>query len=227
MQKPKNFGQAVISNTATSIYTAPTSGIIADLVTNIYISNVTMIEPSKAPTVTMTGSGGSTSYTYSIVAKDKWGQQTYAGPPTTITNGNATLSASNYNAISWSAVPDAATYDILKGVSGNTAISTGNTGTSFNDVGGSTSAYTLPAMNLSGQTIYANVYVVQSGNSFGQESQIIARGIEIDTGQSIDLTINQVLDPGDSIYALAYVGLNGDNSGANLAVINLNGVEFS
>lgn len=99
----------------------------------------------SAPTVTPVGTPGSTTYTYYVVARDRNGNRSLISPATTITNGNATLNATNYNAISWPAVPGAVSYDVLKG---NTSTLLANvTGTSVNDTGQVTSAYTPPVRN--------------------------------------------------------------------------------
>lgn len=99
-----------------------------------------------APTITPTGTAGTTTYTYYIVATDRNGNKTLASAAGTTTTGNATLSATNYNAISWTSVPGAVSYDVLKGT---TAISLALavTGTSVNDTGQATSAYTAPTRN--------------------------------------------------------------------------------
>jgi hypothetical protein len=85
----------------------------------------------SAPTVTPMGTTGSTTYQYQIVALDGLGGYTAASPVTTITNGNATLSSTNYNAISWPAVPGAVGYAVYRG---NTIVYIGPD-TTFNDTG--------------------------------------------------------------------------------------------
>jgi hypothetical protein len=103
------------------------------------------------PTVTPTGGTGATSYSYYIVALDKAGNRTTPGTVRTIANGVASLSGSQFNAISWTVVPGADSYDILKT---NTATKLTNfsatkaSGTeTFNDTGTSTSAYTVATRN--------------------------------------------------------------------------------
>src|SRR5207302_1338075 len=72
------------------------------------------------------------------------GSQSLTSASTQITTGYATLSGVNYNRISWTAVPGAASYDVVR-VSGGSPTSyslLGNTaGTSLNDIGQSTSSY--------------------------------------------------------------------------------------
>ncbi len=106
-----------------------------------------LVTPST-PVVTPVGTAGTTSYTYYVVATDRAGNKTLVSPVGTTATGNATLSGTNYNAITWSAVTGAATYDVLKGDTAH-SIATGISATSFNDIGGSTSAYTAPTRNFS------------------------------------------------------------------------------
>ncbi len=90
-------------------------------------------------TVTPTGSTGSTAYSYRVSAFNSVGE-TLACVSVRITNGNATLSSSNYNALAWTAVANATGYVIYgrKGVAdnglGETKMSTVTTN-SYNDQG--------------------------------------------------------------------------------------------
>jgi hypothetical protein len=99
-----------------------------------------------APAVTNVGATGSSSYSYYVVAKDAQGFQTLVSPVGSTATGNATLSSTNYNKITWSTVAGAVSYDILKGDTGH-SIALGVTGTTFNDTGQATSAYTAPTRN--------------------------------------------------------------------------------
>lgn len=75
------------------------------------ITEYTDLATPGTPTVTPTGTTGSTAYSYRISALNDVGE-TLAGVAGTTSTGNATLSASNYNAISWSAVAGATRYNI-------------------------------------------------------------------------------------------------------------------
>jgi hypothetical protein len=82
--------------------------------------------PAAAPTVTPAGTTGSTSYSYALCYLDGKGGYTAGGPVATITNGNATLSAVNYNAISWPAPPSGVVFvAVLRTASGGTPSTTG------------------------------------------------------------------------------------------------------
>ena len=65
--------------------------------------NISQVPTPRAPNVGVNGTAGTTSYTYSVVAY--YGSSNTPGSPTTVVgNGNAALSSTNYNRISWSPV---------------------------------------------------------------------------------------------------------------------------
>jgi hypothetical protein len=112
----------------------------------------TMPTPA-APTVTPAGTAGTKTYYYQVVARNANGRTAgYAGTPPgsgvgSTATGNATLTTTNYNAVSWAAVAGAASYDVLKW-SGTAWVLLANVaGTSLNDTGQATSAYTVPTAN--------------------------------------------------------------------------------
>lgn len=102
----------------------------------------TLATPS-APTVTPTGTAGTTTYQYQIVALDGKGGCTAASAAGVTTTGNATLSATNYNALSWTAVSGATAYAVYGRVSGTMQLLAIVSGTSWNDKG--TAAITPPS----------------------------------------------------------------------------------
>lgn len=148
------------------------------------------LENIAPPTVTVVGTAGTTSYTYYVVATDRNGGKTQVSGSTTITTGNATLSSTNYNNISWSAIAGAVSYDILK-TNTSTSLATGVTGTSFNDTGQATASYTPPNINTTANTIidgqlgigtttpYQNKYAT-FGNG-GQTPNAGATGLYVDS----------------------------------------------
>lgn len=105
---------------------------------------------SPAPTATVNGTAGTTSYTYKVFAYTSNGD----GIPvatTAVTTGNATLSSTNSITITWTAQTGAAGYGIERSASGGTPSSTGllqrvPAGTlSFTDTGLAATAYTESA----------------------------------------------------------------------------------
>lgn len=98
-----------------------------------------------APAVTVTGTAGTTTYTYFVVAEDRSGRRTLASTGGSTATGNATLSSTDYNTVSWTAVPGAVRYHVLKGDTDTLLGST--TGTSLDDTGQTASAFTAPTRN--------------------------------------------------------------------------------
>jgi hypothetical protein len=111
------------------------------------------ITTPAAPVVTPTGTAGSTTYQYRIVATTYDGRDSINSATGQTTTGNATLSVTNYNALSWSAVTAAASYKVLKFVTGTWQLLAGGmTGTTYSDNGSATpSAYTLILVNPGGE----------------------------------------------------------------------------
>ena len=130
------------------------------------------------PTIANKGTTGATTYTYIVVAKSgvgrSFGSVASAGGTTNL--GNATLSATNYNVVSWVPVSNAASYDIYKSVGGTTgkiatlvqtidakglqnglATSANPTYLTVNDTGLVGDGTTAPTINTSG-TFQAAVY---------------------------------------------------------------------
>lgn len=100
------------------------------------ITTYSSLSTPGTPTVTPTGTTGSTSYSYRISAFNAVGE-TLAGTAGTTATGNATLTTTNYNAISWTAVGSAVGYNIWGRKStgfGESYLATVYTN-SFNDTG--------------------------------------------------------------------------------------------
>ncbi len=93
------------------------------------------------PTVTPSPAGGSTSYSYEIAAINGNGQTTAASSAGSTTTGPATLTATTFNIISWTAVSGAFGYNIYRtadgqsGQSANVGLIGTSYGNSFNDIG--------------------------------------------------------------------------------------------
>jgi hypothetical protein len=129
------------------------------------------ITTPSAPVVTPTGTTGATTYQYRIVAVTYDGRDSINSVTGQTTTGNATLSVTNYNALSWSTVTAAASYKVLKFVAGSWQLLAGNiVGTTYSDNGSATpSAYTLIVVNpggeISGTTLTAATVQANAGTS--------------------------------------------------------------
>jgi hypothetical protein len=113
----------------------------------------TAIATPSAPVVTVQGTTGSTTYQYQIVATTYDGRDSIPSATGQTTTGNATLTSSNYNALSWSAVTAAASYKVLRFSSGAWKLLAGGiTATTYNDTGSaSPSTYTVSTSNPGGE----------------------------------------------------------------------------
>jgi len=85
---------------------------------------------------------------YTVVANFVGGS--LPSTPLTVRNGPVTLSSSSFVALQWTPVSGATSYDVLKtttpgATSGSIALTTGITATTYNDIGGSLSSYSLAA----------------------------------------------------------------------------------
>ncbi|MCU1270994.1 MAG: hypothetical protein JWN74_2288 [Acidobacteriaceae bacterium] len=126
-------------------------------------SNTGVANPITAPTLTTTGSAGSTAYSYCVVAN--LSGNTTCSPAARIATGNATLTSSNYINLSWTAVPSASSYDVYRVISGGTPATVGKltTGdcpavasTSCHDKGETANGSIAPNVSTSGQTVAAS-----------------------------------------------------------------------
>jgi hypothetical protein len=126
---------------------------------------VSPLTAPPAPQVIPKGQGGSTNWAYKVVAV-LGSTSSEASSPTAISNGNATLSSSNYNQITWSAVTGAASYDIYRTTAGGTPSSTGKianvTALALNDTGRAGDATIAPTTNTTG--VVTAVSVIDRNN---------------------------------------------------------------
>jgi hypothetical protein len=117
-----------------------------------------------APTVTPTGTAGAATWSYKIVAVQPDGSTTAASGAGTTTTGNATLTGSNYNANSWSAVSGAYYYDVYRTTVGTSPSTTGKIArvtlaTSYNDTGAAGDGTTAPTTNATGNITAAGKFI--------------------------------------------------------------------
>jgi len=101
-------------------------------------------------TVTPTGTAGTTTYGYRVTAISS-DNETIACTEVKATTGNATLTAINYNALSWTAVTGASSYAIYRTTGGTTQglIGTATT-TTFNDTGLAGDGESVPIEDTTG-----------------------------------------------------------------------------
>ena len=118
-------------------------------VTAVNVPGLAKVVSAAAPTVTPTGTAGTTTNKYQIVGVDAFGDSLPSATGTSTTS-NATLSGTNYDAVSWTAIPGATAVRVLFQPGGTgpfllLATLAGNA-TSYNNTGAATSTYaTAPA----------------------------------------------------------------------------------
>lgn len=105
-----------------------------------------LINTPGAPTVAVIGVAGAATYTYALVAKQANGNSTVAGATGTTSTGNATLSSTNLNRLTWTAVDNATSYDVYRTVGGAATGKIGNVATTtIDDTGLTADGTTAPA----------------------------------------------------------------------------------
>ena len=126
-----------------------------------HLRELPALSDPSAPTVTPQGAAGSTTYTYKVVAMHRHGQTAASSAGSTAT-GNATLSTSNYNSVTWTAVTGATAYRIYRTVAGGTSpTTTGQVAvvgavTQFDDTGIAGDSSTAPTANTTGGRFWSS-----------------------------------------------------------------------
>ena len=188
-----NIPESAVTNLTTDLAAKATNSAVVHLAgTETITGNKTISDKTltmlslaaPAPTVTVFGTAGTTPYTYYLVVNDANGNKSDPGPGHSTTSGNATLNATNYNAITWAAVPGAVSYDVLAGDTAH-SIATGVTGTSLNDTGLTRLAYATPVNGTA--TLYLDTI---TGNNVAS-----ALTIQAGSNQSLNLVSNSSNTP--------------------------------
>ena len=115
----------VMNSTGVSILNVNTSSSSVNLDQLLPPGTVTTVSPPVISSLTTSGTAQTTSYTYEVVAAVTNGAITNPSSTDTITTGNAILSATNYNIITWGAVTGVTNYYVYRTASGGTPSSTG------------------------------------------------------------------------------------------------------
>lgn len=117
------------------------------------MEELSLVTPG-APNVSPQGSVGATTITYKITAYNDAGESD-ASQGKTVSTSHATLSATNYNQLTWTAVPNATGYKIYRtATDGLSPVTVGYIGTTtavvFDDTGLAGDAVDAPSINTSG-----------------------------------------------------------------------------
>ncbi len=141
------------------------------------------------PTVTPQGTTGSTSYSYTVTAVNAYGGETTASAAGSTTTGNATLSVSNFNRVTWSSVSGASGYKIYRTASAGTPSNTGfvstATSTTFDDTGLNANSTASPTINTTAQLSLQGAALFQNTTNSSSALQVNnaggSRAIGVDT----------------------------------------------
>lgn len=133
-----------------------------------HLKELPALSDPGAPTVTPTGTTGATAYSYKVVAMHRHGTTAASSAGSTAT-GNATLSSTNFNRVTWTAVTGAESYVVYRSASSGTPSSVGVVGvvgavTTFDDTGIAGDATTAPTANTSGGAFWTSAELVAIAN---------------------------------------------------------------
>ncbi|HEV2412974.1 MAG TPA: hypothetical protein VGS28_04210 [Candidatus Saccharimonadales bacterium] len=130
---------------------------------NHRVRNLLVTDNIPTPSITQHGATGSTTYAYEITVQTSMGGQSAPSTATQVTSGPGTLTGTNYNTVSWPAVPGATSYNVYRTVGGTTTGLIGNTTSlSLNDTG-LTGTNSVPTTDTSGSlTLNGGPLVVEN-----------------------------------------------------------------
>lgn len=177
-----------------------------------------------APTITNVGTAGVTTYTYVVVAKGGTGATLNTAPASsagTTTTGNASLSTTNYNVVTWTHVAGASSYDVYRTVGGATQGVISNV-TATHRFDGTLPTYTLNDTGLAGDSTTAPT--TNTTGAINTPSSITAGSVTAYTGTVAQLatpsapTITVVGAAAGGSYSYKIVANNGSGATAGTSI---------
>lgn len=154
-------------------------------------ASLTAIETIGTPSgvaVANIGAAGATTYGYRISAVNSFGE-TLASSSTTTTTGNASLTTSNFNRITWNRVAEATSYKIYGRTNGSELYMATTTGLHYDDTGAVTPSGALPGSDTtkynSSKVCYGTAFEYQSDGGIGPLPVVTARPAETSTAVPI------------------------------------------
>jgi len=131
------------------------------------VLEVVAVAAPAAPTVTPVGTTGATTYTYKVTAT-VGGKETEVSAAASVANGNATLSATNYNKVDWAAVVGATGYKVYRTAGGATqgvvATVTDRETLTLNDTGLAGGGEAAPTVNTTGVAIIPSLLTARGAD---------------------------------------------------------------
>lgn len=133
------------------------------------------------PVVTNIGTPGAGANSYRIVARNSSGV-TLAGTGGTTATANATLSATNFNRVTWSAVTGAESYDVYGRTAAAELFMANVFGLQFDDIGiPVTPAGALPGGNTTAAGYNIYVPALKLVTAAGGQSRMVKNGVQANT----------------------------------------------
>lgn len=177
----------------------------------------TTLSVPAAPTAAVVGTAGSTTYYYWVEACNQGVCTTLSPASTPVTTANATLSTTNYVSVTWTPIPGAASYQLLRTTTssapsgtvsdlvGNVAACSATTCTQL-DTSNSLTSVTVPSSNLTNMGKYTLVYTWTCSGS-AQQAQAYGVLNAASSGTLVfEGTFTQVsLNPGDTFQLVESV----------------------
>jgi hypothetical protein len=218
-------------NTSATVISLDTTNVVGGVV-------VSGLSTPGAPTITtVAGGGSSTTWAYEVVAVNGNGGTTPASTAGSISTSDwATLSLTNYNTISWSAVTGANSYKVYRTIAGGTPSTTGLIGTttltSFEDTGMAGDGTTPPTTDTSGQLVVgtsteAGQILLQDGSNHAvtllsaTQSNALTVIIPSDTNSSDQVCLKTLANCGSGSGGVTTIGsLDGGTANVNGATIS-------
>lgn len=142
---------------------------------------------APVPSVTTVGTAGTTSYSYVVTALVGT-LEAEKSQEITITTGNAVLSATNYNQISWGALANASSYNVYGRTAGAEKLLGNTSGTSFNDQGGALGTQNPPASSqVGGMWDDGSGTLGEKWSVLDIAAEAVARGGSMGTARAVQL----------------------------------------
>ena len=154
----------------------------------VHLKELSALSTPPTPTVTPQGVAGVTAYSYKVVAGHRQGT-TEAGSAGSTATGNATLSSTNFNRVTWTAVTGAEFYLIYRTVGGATTGVVAVVAASalqFDDTGIVADSTTAPTVSTAGSRFWSSQELVDLFNKGAADLW----GAAIDLFQEHFLTID-------------------------------------
>ncbi|MEK9130058.1 MAG: hypothetical protein AAB526_01515, partial [Patescibacteria group bacterium] len=194
----------------TSVFTIADGGDItlgsaADITLSAGNLSINQLATPSGVIVTSQGTTGSTTYSYRISALNANGE-TLASSTAQTTTGNATLSGTNFNRITWNSVTGASSYKVYGRTLGSELYMITASGLTWDDIGSVTPSGALPSVNDTGGSLNVARKIYNSTGDF----IVIDDSVDVN-GTNLTLDADSTSTGGTTVRIIAEQGT--DNNG--------------